>query len=237
MPSCTWTWLVLACAAACGPAVAPRADAPGKPWADRFDEKDSDLVSTGRNTYWVLEPGYTLELEGAEKGKKLRLVVSVLPETRQVAGVETRVVEERETLDGQVVEVSRNYFASSKRTGNIYYFGEDVDEYKNGKVAGHGGSWHAGEKGARFGLIMPAKPQPGDRYYQEVAPKVAMDRMEIVSVTEKMKTAAGAFDSVLKTEETTPLEPDTREYKYYAPGVGLIQDGAAKLVRYGKNLK
>ena len=68
------------------------------------------------------------------------------------------MVEERETKDGKLVEVSRNYFAISKRTNSVYYFGEDVDEYKDGKVARHGGSWLAGTGGARFGLLMPGQP-------------------------------------------------------------------------------
>src|SRR6185503_7351194 len=103
-------------------------------------------------------------------------------------GVETRIIEERETNDGQLIEVSRNYFAISKRTGNVYYFGEDVDIYKNGKVASHEGAWLSGVNGARFGLMMAAVPLVGSRYYQEVAPQVAMDRAEIVSVTEMFKT-------------------------------------------------
>lgn len=203
-------------------------------WLDRFDEKPADLVSSGKNPYFILEPGYEMELAGKEEGKALRLVVAVLPETKQVDGVETRMVEERETLGGQPVEVSRNYFAVSKRTHNLYYFGEDVDEYKGGKVAGHGGSWLAGKNGARYGLMLPGEPALHMRHYQEIAPKVAMDRAEVVSLSDAMQTPAGRFEKVLKVEETTPLEPDLKEYKYYAPGVGLIKDGNAVLTRYGR---
>jgi len=80
-------------------------------------------------------------------------VITVLAETKKVGNVETRIVEERETENGELTEVSRNYFAISRRTNNVYYFGEDVDEYKNGKVTGHGGSWLAGVEGAKYGLI------------------------------------------------------------------------------------
>ena len=73
----------------------------------------------------------------------------------------------------------------------------------------------------------------GSRYYQEMAPSVAMDRAEIISITETMKTPAGNFTDVLKTEETTPIEPKEKEYKYYAPGVGLIQDENLILIKYG----
>lgn len=197
-------------------------------WTNDFTAEKDALVSTGRNAFFVLEPGYQLVLE---KNKE-RLVITVLNETKKVDGVETRIVEERETNDGQVIEVSRNYFAISKRTGNVYYFGEDVDMYKNGKIASHDGSWLSGVNGARFGLMMPAVPLLGARYQQEVAPKVAMDRAEIASVSETFKTPAGEFKNCVKTKETTPLEPDVGN-KHYAPGIGLVQDAGLKLVRYG----
>ena len=84
-------------------------------WTDQFVIEPNDLTSTGRNPYFVLEPGYQLTLEaGAE-----RLVVTVLDETKVVNGVETRIVEERETKGGAVVEVSRNFFAISRRTNSV----------------------------------------------------------------------------------------------------------------------
>lgn len=202
-----------------------------KTWQETFDEASQDLVSTGSNPYFSLEPGYSQVLEGKEEGKTLRLTLRVLNETKQVGSVQTRVVEEREVLGGQRVEISRNYFAISKKTGNIYYFGEDVDMYERGKVVSHEGSWLAGVKGARYGMMMPGKPTPGQRYYQELAPGVAMDRAEIVSTAETFESPAGKFGKVLKVEETTPLEPGERAYKYYAPGVGLLRDGIARLVK------
>ena len=54
-----------------------------------------------------------------------------------------------------------------------------------------------------------------------------------MSINETMKVPAGSFDKVVKTEETSPLEPGVKEYKYYAPGVGLIKDGDMLLVNSG----
>ena len=199
-------------------------------WTDQFVIEPNDLTSTGRNPYFLLEPGYQLTLEnGAE-----RLVVTVLNETKVVNGVETRIVEERETKGGALVEVSRNFFAISRRTNSVFYFGEDVDMYEKGKVKSHEGAWIAGANGARFGLFMPGLPLIGARYYSEIAPRVAMDRMHIVGLSGRLTTPAGSFTDVLRVEETTPLEPGAREYKLFAPGVGLIQDGSLKLVRYGR---
>jgi hypothetical protein len=202
-------------------------------FVDSFNVKHEDFASTGRNDYFILEPGYQHVYEGKEDGKPGKLIVSVLDETRTVDGVETRVVEEREWSDGKLAEVSRNFFAIDKSTNDVYYFGEDVDEYKDGKLSGHGGSWEAGKKGAHYGMFMPAKPEVGQKFYQELAPKEAMDRFEIASTSEKVKVPAGEFENCVKTKETTPLEPDSTEYKLFAPKVGLIVDGGLKLVKHG----
>ena len=56
-----------------------------------------------------------------------------------------RVVEERESEDGELKEVSRNFFAFCKKTGNLFYFGEEVDDYDSeGNVVSHSGGWRAG---------------------------------------------------------------------------------------------
>jgi uncharacterized membrane protein YkoI len=202
-------------------------------FTDAFGESDADLGPTGRNPYFILEPGYVLELQGKEDGEEITITITVLDETRKIAGVETRVVTEKETVNGEIKEVTRDYFAISKVTNNVYYFGEDVENYRGGKLASRTGSWLAGEKGARYGLIMPAVPLLGAKYYQEVAPGVAMDRAEIVSLRATFECPAGKFAGVLKVEESNPLEKG-KEFKHYARGVGLLQDGALKLVKYGK---
>jgi len=204
----------------------PAAD---RSWISEFQVDKSDLTTIGRNPYFILEPGYSLTLErGAE-----RLRITVLDETRVIDGVETRIVEERETKNDQLVEISRNYFSISRRTRDVYYFGEDVDIYAAGKIVSHEGAWQAGMNSARFGLMMPGSPVMGQRFYQEFAPRVAMDRAEVVALSGNLKTPAGNFNQVLKIIETNPLERGS-EAKYYASGVGLLQDGSLKLVKYGK---
>jgi len=162
------------------------------------------------------------------------LIITVLDETKTVDGVKCRIVEERETKGGKLAEVSRNYFALDPAIGDVYYFGEDVDMYnKEGKVTSHEGGWLSGVNGARFGMLLPGKPRVGDRYQQEMAPKVALDRAEVVSITEKVQVPAGAFTHCLKTRESSGLESGVEE-KLYAPGVGLLKDGAFKLARIEK---
>ena len=160
------------------------------------------------------------------------MIITVLRETITVGGVETRIVEERETSRGRIVEVSRNFFAIHPRTKDVYYFGEDVDIYKNGRIDRHEGAWRHGTGNAHFGLMMPGTPTVGLRHYQELAPKVAMDRAEDVSLTETSTTPAGMFERCLRVKETTPLEPLDRTYKVYAPGVGPHRRRPLKLVSH-----
>ena len=204
--------------------------APGKQaWRDSFAVDKANFADTGRNAYMILEPGYRLILEHG----KDTLMITVLNETKLVDGIVTRIVEERETEGGQLAEVSRNYFAIDRTTGDIYYFGEDVDTYENGKVTGHEGAWQAGINGARFGLMMPGKPKAGDSYYQEIAPKIAMDRAQIVSLTETAKVPAGLFTNVLRIRESSAIESGSED-KRYAPDVGLIRDADFVLARFEK---
>src|SRR5512136_773912 len=198
-----------------GGGLAASAQAPSKArWVDTFDVDKKAFVSVGSNTFFRLEPGYTLLLA---KGNE-RLVITVLEETRLVDGVETRLVEERESKGGKLVEISRNFFAFNSADRGVYYFGEEVDIYKNGKVVDHEGAWESGKNGARFGLMMPGEPVVGARFYQESAPGVAKDRAEIVSLDASLRTPAGEFKGCLKFIETTPLEIFARESKVYAPG-------------------
>jgi hypothetical protein len=82
--------------------------------------------------------------------------------------------------------------------------------------------------------MMPGTPLIGSRYYEEIAPGVAMDRGQVASIAGSLKTRAGSFTNVLRIEETTPLERGEHELKLYAPGVGLLQDESLTLVSYGK---
>jgi hypothetical protein len=224
-------------AGACG---APESDFGADPaWEQQFGISECDLESTGRNEFFILEPGFQLVLEGGSE----RVAITVLDETKTITGivdeaktattVTTRVVEEREWKDDELIEVSRNYFAICPETKDVFYFGEEVDDYKDGEVVSHGGAWLAGENGAKAGLIMPGSPKVGSKYYQEIAPDVALDRAEILSLEDKVDTPAGSFSNCLKTQEGTALNPNEKEFKRYASGVGLVQEEALLLTEYG----
>ena len=197
-------------------------------WQSEFDISKCNLLTTGQNSYFVLEPGFQTILEGDDT----RLQITVLDKTKTVDGITTRIVEEKEWKDGELYEISLNYFAMCEQTKDIFYFGEDVDFYENGKVVKHDGSWLTGTNN-KAGLMMPGTPKVGMKYYQEIAPGVAMDRAEIVSMDETCETPAGTFSKCMKVKEGSAIELSVTEYKYHAPNIGLIRDEDLRLIKYG----
>jgi hypothetical protein len=199
-------------------------------WRSVFTVDTKNLGTVGSNPYFILEPGYKLHFAGGAT----RMTMTVLPETKMVDGVETRVVEDREEEKGVPTEITRDYYAIDRTTGDVYYFGEDVDVYKSGRIVSHEGAWLSGVDGAKFGLMIPGKPVVGDRFFQERASKQrAMDRSEVVSTSEKIATPAGVYEKCLHMKDSSALEKGTT-HKWYAPGVGLVKDGKLLLVKIEK---
>ena len=165
-----------------------------------------------------------------------RLESAVLGKTRKVAGVEVLVLEEKVFANDELIERALDFFAQHD-DGTVYYFGELVDNYENGKIVDHDGSWLAGKNGAEPGIVMPADPFVGQTFNQENAPGVAEDQSRVLALDENVKTPAGKFKGCAKFEDTNPLDsPPTTEFKWFCPGVGLVRDvdaeGFIELVSY-----
>lgn len=213
------------------------ADSEKKEFTTDFRTDECTFVATGQNPYFIpLVPGAQLTLAGVEGKEEVVVIITVLEDTKNITldsgTIVTRVVEERETKDGELAEVSRNWFAICEETNSVFYFGEWVDNYEGGVIVDHEGSWEAGVDGAMPGIMMPGTILLGSRYYQEVAEDVALDRAENLAMGLTVTTMAGTFENCLKVSETTPLEPYAKDIKVYAPGIGLIIDGTLQLVSY-----
>lgn len=183
------------------------------------------------NEFFPLVVGSQSVLEGEDDGETVRLEISVLDETEEVAGVTTRVVEEAEYEAGELIEVSRNFYAQAP-DGTVCYFGEDVDIYEDGEVVSNEGAWRAGENGNLPGIFMPAKPQVWDVFSQEVAPGVAEDRAEVIAFGDEIDVPAGTFDDTLTAEDCNPLEGGAKDEKVYVRGIGLAIDDVVELISF-----
>ncbi len=183
------------------------------------------------NEWYPLEVGMLLVLEGEDEGESVRVEIEVLDQIETVAGVETRVVTETEYVDGELDEVSWNWFAQAP-DGTVCYFGEKVDSYEDGELVESEGEWRAGEDGAQAGIIMPADPQVGDAYYQEYLVEEAEDIGEINDFGEAIDVPAGAFDDTMTVLDYDPLEDCEGEKKVYVRGIGIVIDEAAELTSF-----
>ena len=140
----------------------------------------------------------------------------------QVAnGVTARVVRDTVTLDGAIIEDTLDWYAQDA-DGTVWYLGEDTAEFEDGKVSTREGSFEAGVDGAQPGVIMPAAPEVGTTYRQEHYDGEAEDRGEVLALGQQAKVPSGDYDGLVQTADTTPLEPDVLEHKYYSNGVGLV---------------
>ena len=167
--------------------------------------------------FWPMAPGTTWVYREGDQ----RVEVTVTDRTRTVMGVETRVVHDLVTENGVPVEDTLDWYAQDD-DGNLWYFGEDTTEFEEGKPAGRAGAWEAGVDGALPGVLLPADPEVGMTYRQEYYAGEAEDRAKVLSLDEDVSVPFGDFTGALLTEDTTPLERDVIEHKFYVRDVGPV---------------
>jgi hypothetical protein len=209
---------VLVTVAACG-----SEDSGSLPTGSETVELDpAEFSTTIDNPYWPMRPGSRwIYRETDGEGGESRVEVTVTDRTKEIDGIEALVVHDVVTEDGEVKEDTFDWYAQDA-DGNIWYLGEDTKEFEDGKVVSTEGSWEAGVDGAQAGVLLPADPEVGMRYRQEYYEGEAEDAGEVLSLDEQVRVPYGSFDHVLKTKDTTPLEPDVLEHKFYARDVGPV---------------
>ena len=187
---------------------------------------ETSFVTKGTNPFWILTPGFHEVLEGQKSGNTSKVDITVTNGTHTTAdGFNTRVVEELDYVNGQLIETTEDYLAISTRTNSIYYFGEAATQYQNGQVVGHSGSWESGVNGGHFGMLMPGTVLLGARFQQEVAPGIALDQSQIVNMEVSITVPLGTFQHCVVLQDTSGLTPTGHaETKVFCPGVGEVQD-------------
>jgi hypothetical protein len=191
----------------------------------RVNLTPADFVDVIDNPYFPLPPGAKWEYEIAEgNDKKQTDTLDVQNEKRNVNGVQATVVHDTVRSGDQIVEDTFDWFAQDKY-GNVWYVGEAVDNYVGGVLSSHGGSWEWGVDGALPGIIMWADPSAhvNEEYRQEYYVGRAEDMGKVLSVDESLTVPFKPFDQVVKTLDFSKIEAG-REQKFYAPGIGLIQE-------------
>ncbi len=182
-----------------------------------------EFSSVVNNDFFPLVVNRTLVYRKQTDEGLEEIVVTTLDETTSIDGFPCAVVRDVVTLDGVCVEDTIDWY-SQRANGEVWYLGEIAQNFEDGLLADLGGSWMTGKDGAKPGVLMRAVPAIDDVYRQEFLINEAEDMAIVVSTNETVTVPAGTFTGCLQTEEWTPLEPDSRERKFYAPGIGLVKE-------------
>ena len=182
----------------------------------------ANFSATITNQFLPLTPGTTFVYESPTEINE----VVVTNKTKQILGADCREVHDTVKLkgSGELIEDTLDWFCQDT-AGNVWYFGENSKQLAGGLIVGVEGSWTAGVDGAKPGIAMKALPAVGNVYRQEFSPGVAEDMGEVLSLTETVTVhynGGTTFTNCVKTRDTTPLDPESLEHKFYCPGIGLV---------------
>jgi hypothetical protein len=198
--------------------------------AKDFQRTNFDNSTTVDNKWFPLEPGAHSVFEGSafDDGQRIsrRVVSTVTDLTKEINGVNTVVVLERDYTEDELVEAELAFFAQDNY-GNVWHMGEYPEEYEEGEFDKAPG-WLAGFKGASAGIAMRAEPRlKTPSYAQGYAPPPInwIDRGRVYKVGQKSCVPVDCYDEVLVIEEFERNKPGAYQLKYYAPGVGDIRVG------------
>lgn len=180
-----------------------------------------DFVGEISNPFFTLTPGSVFTYENSTPEGLEVITVTVTHETKRIMGVTTTVVHDVSTVNGQLHEDTQDWYAQD-RDGTVWYFGEAVDNYENGAIKDHAGSWEAGVNGAQPGIIMQAHPAVGQTYRQEYSKGIAEDLAEVVDLDQSVTVPTGTYTGCLQTRDSSAIEKSLIESKYYCPTVGFI---------------
>jgi hypothetical protein len=202
--------------------------------ADPVNLDPANFSTDITNPYWPMKPGTRWVYRGIEEGEPPQdiVVVSTTTTKKLANGITARVVRDTGRAEGQVIEDTQDYYAQDS-DGNVWYMGEQTAEFEKGKVVSRAGSWEAGKDGAMPGVLIPAQPQVGQQYRQEYKKGEAEDNGQVLAMNNLVEVKAGQYKGALVTMDTSRIEPDVSEFKFYAPNVGPllsldISGGAAR---------
>jgi hypothetical protein len=225
-------------ASACAGANPDRVSGGSNPKPEQATAKDFDPNRFDRSpnidNKWLPEkPGTQFVYEGSainDDGERIsrRVVTTITDLTKEINGVNTVVIWDRDYDDGRLVEGEIAFHAQDK-AGNVWLLGEYPEEYEEGgKFVGAPSTWIAGMEGAKPGILMRATPRPGtSSYSQGLAPASEFtDRAEVYKVGQKTCVPVDCYQNVLVTNEWDAAAPEEGvQRKYHAPDVGYVRVG------------
>lgn len=187
--------------------------------------------------YMPFVAGGVKYFEGSNDGAPVEVIDTYFSKTRtfKLNGkhVKCHQLEEKVYEDGEIHEISQNWFAQAD-DGTVYYFGETVDNYVDGRIENHDGSWLVGGPtkpsdppetavASVPAVFMPAEPEPGDSWKPEDLFPFVDETATVIQEDLELELPAGDFEDVILVRETSQLPGTTAGEKWYAPDVGVVR--------------
>jgi hypothetical protein len=208
----------------CGSKPSPGATAEFKDFdAGNFDkstEIDNPWMPMQPGTRWIYK-GTAVDEEGNNFARRIEFSITDL--TKEIAGVRTVVAWIVDYNNDAVIEKEIAFYAQDN-DGNVWYFGEHPEEFKDGKFV-DAPTWLAGIEEAKAGIKMMAEPQVGTaKYFQGWGPAVEWsDYGNIQKMGQETCVPLDCYKDVMVIAESSLKEVGAAQFKYYVSGVGEIR--------------
>ena len=181
----------------------------------------------GANKWLPLKPGTQWVRQGRTDVGHRRLphrVVSTVTDVyKQVAGVQAVAVLDQDIDGGEIAQQSIDFFAEDKQ-GNVWDLGSYAEGYEGGRFANVDDAWVSGVKGGKPGIVMLGDARKGTpQYYVARPPGEEADVAQVVRTGESWCVPFKCYKNVVVVREGKADNPDN-EFKYFAPGVGQIDN-------------
>ena len=181
----------------------------------------TDFTTQITNKYFTLPVGKKMFFDAESEEGIENIEIHITGETKVIEGVTTLVYLDTVRKNGKIHEITKDYLAQHKTTGDVWYFGEEVDNYdEKGNFKDHAGTFIHGKDGAKAGIWMKSEQKINDSYRQEYFKGEAEDIRDTVSTGLTVITKLGSYKDCVKVYDWTPLDSESKEHKYYCPEVG-----------------
>ncbi len=192
-----------------------------------FDPANFVDPTLDTNPYHPLKPGLQWVRGGTtEVGSRVvphEIITTMTDVIRTIDGVPTIAMLDESTDSGEVAQVGMDYLALDK-DGNVWILGGYTEEFEGGEYTNTESAWLGAADGAEIGILSPGEVTADTpRWFIAAAPDEDASIGEPVEVGATECVEFGCYDDVRVVQEGEVGAPDN-ENKYYAPGVGVINN-------------
>lgn len=195
--------------------------------AVEFDPANFVDPTLDTNPFHPLEPGLQWVRGGTtlvgDREVPHEIITTMTDVIRQIDGVPAIAMLDESTDSGEVAQVGMDYLALDVE-GNVWILGGYTEEFEGGEFTNAEDAWLGMADGQMVGILAPAEvTMDTPRWCIGAAPDEDASVGEPVEIGVTECVEFGCYDDVRVVQEGEVGAPDN-ENKYYAPGVGVINN-------------